>query len=186
MHGSGRGSEVHEGGRGGEHGNFHPRYGGGTHDRRHLEVKETNQFVGEFGQLQTNINSATQEESFNSFSDHNLRQMAEEIVDKEVDIQLEKILDKVLIEDDDVVQKNKSSVNPSKQVLPQALVQWSKRREATADEDSLERVARLVVIKNLETTSKSGNNSQNSILSIPDSVFSLNIKSVGISMGSNE
>jgi hypothetical protein len=76
MHGSGRGSEVHEGGRGGEHGNFHPRYGGGTHDRRHLEVKETNQFVGEFGQLQTNINSATQEESFNSFSDHNLRQMA--------------------------------------------------------------------------------------------------------------
>jgi hypothetical protein len=43
-------------------------------------------------------------------------------VDKEVDIQLEKILDKVLIEDDDVVQKNKSSVNPSKQVLPQALV----------------------------------------------------------------
>jgi hypothetical protein len=85
-------------------------------------VKETNQFVGEFGQLQTNINSATQEESFNSFSDHNLRQMAEEIVDKAVDIQLEKILDKVLIEDDDVVQKNKSSVNPSKQVLPQALV----------------------------------------------------------------
>jgi hypothetical protein len=34
--------------------------------------------------------------------------MAEEIVDKAVDIQLEKILDKVLIEDDDVVQKNKS------------------------------------------------------------------------------
>jgi hypothetical protein len=34
--------------------------------------------------------------------------MAEEIVDKAVDIQLEKILDKVLNEDDDVVQKNKS------------------------------------------------------------------------------
>jgi hypothetical protein len=30
----------------------------------HLEVKETDQFVGEFGQLQTNINSATQKESF--------------------------------------------------------------------------------------------------------------------------
>jgi hypothetical protein len=99
---------------------------------------------------------------------------------------LEKILDKVLIEDDDVVQKNKSSVTPSKRVLPQAPVRWSKRREATADEDSLERAARLVAIKNLETTSKSRNNSQNSILSVPDSVFALNIKSVGISMGSNE
>jgi hypothetical protein len=35
MHGSAHGNEVHEGGRGGEHGNFHPGYSGGTHERRH-------------------------------------------------------------------------------------------------------------------------------------------------------
>ncbi|CAN6169805.1 unnamed protein product [Urochloa humidicola] len=150
-----------------------------------LEEKKADHFLGELDQLQTDINLATPVEGFNILSDSNLRQMAEKIMDKAVHNQLENIFDQVMNEDDDVVQK-KSSVTPSKRVLPQTPVRWSKKREATADEDSLERAERLVAIKNLETTTKSGKNFNNSILSVPDSVFASNIQNVGISMGKVE
>ncbi|CAO2150266.1 unnamed protein product [Urochloa humidicola] len=150
-----------------------------------LEEKKADHFLGELDQLQTDINLATPVEGFNILSDSNLQQMAEKIMDKTVHNQLENIFDQVMNEDDDVVQK-KSSVTPSKRVLPQTSVRWSKRREATADEDSLERAERLVAIKNLETTTKSGKNFNNSILTVPDSVFASNIQNVGISMGKVE
>ncbi|CAN6300610.1 unnamed protein product [Urochloa humidicola] len=82
-----------------------------------LEEKKADHFLGELDQLQTNINLDTPVEGFNILSDSNLRQMAKKIMDKAVHNQLENILDQVMNEDDDVVQK-KSSVTPSKRVLP--------------------------------------------------------------------
>jgi hypothetical protein len=48
------------------------------------------------------------------------------------------------------------------------------------------RAERLVAIKNLEVPANYGNNLNNSILSVLDSVFASNINSIGISMGKND
>lgn len=77
-------------------------------------------------------------------------------------------------------------VTPSKRSSTQSPVRRSKRREAISDEDSLERAECLVAIKNLEVPAICGNEFNNSIVSISDSVFSSNINSIGISMGENE
>ena len=57
----------------------------------------------------------------------------------------------------------------------------SKRREATADEDSIERASRLVAKRNLEVDE--GKHYSNSILSFSNEHISDNIQNIGISIG---
>lgn len=78
---------------------------------------------------------------------------------------------------------NSKLLTPSKRSLPCTPVRTSKRREATIDENSLERAEHLVAIRNLEEPPLAGKVFKNSILTVSDSTFSSNIQSVGIFMG---
>jgi hypothetical protein len=118
-------------------------------------------------------------------TDATLRQIAESIVDGVVDRQLDEIALKVALEDVEEP-KTQPPATPSKRISTESPVRRSKRREATADEDSLVTADRLVAIKNLEVPANNGNNLSNSILSVPDSIFASNINSIGISMGKND
>ncbi|WVZ90621.1 LOW QUALITY PROTEIN: hypothetical protein U9M48_036906 [Paspalum notatum var. saurae] len=79
-------------------------------------------------------------------SEQMLGVMADKILDTVVERQIDEIADRVFSED------STQGKNPS----PCPPIRRSKRREATADEDSLERAERLVALKNLEDSTKSG------------------------------
>jgi len=113
------------------------------------------------------------------------RKQAECILGNVVDVVLDEIASQVMQEDDAEV-NTRLPATPSKRVSPKTPIRRSKRREAMADEDSLERAERLVATKNLETPAKNGKNFNNSILSISDNAISSNLNNVGISLGSNE
>jgi len=113
------------------------------------------------------------------------RKQAECILDNVVDVVLDEIASQVLQEDDAEV-NTRLPTTPSKRVSPQTLIRRSKRREATADEDSLDKAERLAAMKNLEIPAKNGKNFNNSVLSISDNAISSNLNNVGISLGSNE
>ncbi|CAD6260963.1 unnamed protein product [Miscanthus lutarioriparius] len=113
------------------------------------------------------------------------RKQAECILGNVVDVVLDEIASHVMQEDDAEV-NTRLPTTPCKRVWPQTPIRGSKRREATADEDSLDRAERLVAMKNLEIPAKNGKNFNNSVLSISDNAISSNLNNVGISLGSNE
>ena len=108
------------------------------------------------------------------------RKQAECILDNAVDIVLDEIASQVMQEDDAEV-NTRLPATPSKRVSPQTPIRRSKRREATIDEDSLERAERLVAMKNLEIPTN-GKNFNNSILSISDKVIFLKLRVVSFIM----